>query len=756
MKNILWLLLLPLLLFSKADAMEEGEHGEPSDGILLEELLRQMDNLPTDKFEQGSIVLADAGDADLVISLPGGGEVISSDELSFDGPENLLEDPDDFLINFNNLNIVEVIRFVSRISGKNFIFDEEELDFTVTIVSEEPTSVQNVMAALLQVLKIHDLQLIEQGNNFLIHKNPNVQRPSRIVADGADEDDERDATTLVTRVFRLERVPAASLSIIIRSMTSADALVQTLDETNHLVITDLASNVSRVASFIRAIDGPGGQLDVGQYVVRNTHMVALIQLSDKILKSIAQNDPLELIEHKPTDSIFIISTPYMVERAMSILQMLDLTDNESRIMSLKDLVYDPEMDSDMAIPTDDKRWADALPSNDIQNTGFEFYKLQYRTADTIQSALEQIGESISTTVNFNPDILSAIDSVQAIEESNMLVFTGTTAAIAFVKDFISKIDVPLRQVFIEMLLLDTSIDKSLEFGVDWGAGYSGGANGAGTIGFLGPSSPVPSALDSLGTGTATISNATEGFSAGALGKVLTHNGNAFTSLSGFIKAVQTDSDVNVVMNPKIIAEDNTPAEVFVGINTRFKTESVANESGDLVTTNFEFRDVGSRLRVTPLLGNSNIITLIIEQDLSSGLGDVSTTSATDEELGPVTKQIQTTTRVHIPDKQFLVMSGMITEERTRGKTSVPCLGGLPVAGSAFARNKYRSNKRNLMIFIRPQIVDTEQEIARLTKNQRDLFKNKSRKRKKWEFEVESGLDILNLKRAKVTEDLWEP
>lgn len=768
MARCLWCFFFSLLLTAfSLPAEEEGDpqREETEEGDLLEQLLNQIDTLPAELLEPGKIVLVDAEKDQLSLSLPGGGELVSSDELTLDGPEDFVDEPEGYLINFNNLSVVEVIRFVSQISGRNFIFNERELDFTVTIVSEEPTSVQNIIAALLQVLKINNLQLIEQGNNFLIHRNPNVQHPSKIVEGDDEQWTLREEAAVVTRVFRLERVSASSLSPIIRSMVSADALVEALAETNHLVITDLSSNITRIASFIRSVDGPGAQLEIGQYLARRTSMLPLIDLAENILRPLAQNDPLHFIPHKVTESIFIISTPYMVERSMSVLQLLDMTDSESRILAPKDLIYDPELRNGVEPDHDKKRWAATLPPNDIRNTRFEFYKLQFRSSATVQRALEAISDNLTFRSKLNQDILSAIESVQTIEESNMLVYTGTVAALEVIDDFIAKIDTPLRQVFIEMLILDTSIDKSLDFGVEWGARYSGSPDSAGAIAFLGPGSPLPGALGSLdppaGGGPATpdgsrLANA-NGFAVGALGKVLTHRGDAFTSMAGLLKALQTDSDTNVVMNPKLITEDNTPAEVFVGINTRFQTESISNESGELVTTNFEFRDVGSTLRVTPLLGDSNVVTLIIEQELSRAIQTPNGNGGETQEAqqpGPTTSQIRTTTRVHVPDKMFLVMSGMISEERTRTKTAVPCLGGLPIAGAAFARNNYRGEKRNLMIFIRPQIVDTEAEIVQVTKGQRSLFENKSEPRKKWKFEVDTGLDILNLKRTNLMDKDW--
>lgn len=69
---------------------------------------------------------------------------------------------DTYTVNFNNISIIEFIRFASKITNLNFVFDQGDLQFSVTVVSEEPVTAKNVMAALSQVLRMHDMMLIEQ------------------------------------------------------------------------------------------------------------------------------------------------------------------------------------------------------------------------------------------------------------------------------------------------------------------------------------------------------------------------------------------------------------------------------------------------------------------------------------------------------------------------------------------------------------------------------------------------------------------
>ena len=73
----------------------------------------------------------------------------------------------------------------------------------------------------------------------------------------------------------------------------------------------------------------------------------------------------------------------------------------------------------------------------------------------------------------------------------------------------------------------------------------------------------------------------------------------------------------MVTNPKILTEDNNPAEIsWVKTRSSPPTQSISNDLGSIVTQNFEFRDVGVRLKVTPLIGNNDVITLDIQEEVS--------------------------------------------------------------------------------------------------------------------------------------------
>lgn len=725
------------------------------------------------------------------------------------------------LINFNNVAITEYIRFISRISNKNFVFDENDLQFTVTIVSEEPTTIDNIMTALLQELRIHNLELIEQDNTIIIHRNNKVSSLSKVVPEETNVNDVKHVD-IVTKVFRLNTLEADRAAVILRPMMSAAALVEVLKQTNHLIITDLASNVREISTLLKSLDSPQSGLVIGQYVVSNQPMDALISIAQKIIQPIAQDQKVSFISHKAANSIFIVSNPYLVERTITILKYLDQTAATTQILNPKDLGFPLHgapgqwiLDKNgnwQFIPASalhgggppkgnwkiddqgnwyfepgeptggigpDGKWvldkdgnwvfqlnpgksispkkvqrkekiSSELPVGHIERTQFSIYKLQYRKGEQIARALSRIAESLALSgAGTNADLLAAIYSVQWIESSNSLIFTGTVEAVGKMRELISEIDVPLRQVLLEMLIIETDIADSLNFSTNVASRFGGG-NTAGAEAFLSGASTLPGAVSTSGIGLVPdagpqITNVT-GFVLGIIGQTITHNGQEFATLAALVKALHTRTLTRIVMNPKVLTEDNSPAEFFVGLNTQFPTQSIANNLGTILTQNFEFRDVGTTLKVTPMIGNNDIVTLEIQEEVSSIVsgGVTASTTLTNQVIGPTTKINRTTTKVHVPNRFFLILSGMLSDQVDRIRTQVPCLGSIPVIGAAFSDKQVKDTRQNLMIFIHPIIIDTEEEIDNITRHEQNIYRYKSRIQKEWVEETDEAMDFFNI------------
>ena len=805
--------------------------------------------------------------------------------------ENALP-PKTILINFNNVGMIEYIRFISRISNKNFIFDEADLQFNVTIISEEPTSIENIMMALIQELRIHDLTLIEQGNNLIIHKNPKVNAVSKVVADDLS-DLNPDRADIVTQVFRLNTLDPDRAAAIIRPLVSSNALVEVIKPTNHIIVTDIVTNVQQIGKLLKSLDAPNNGLVIGQYVARTAGIDVLMPLVQRIMAPISHDQTLIYVPYEQANSIFIVSSPFLVERSISILQHLDQEKGKTRIIELGQLKFEqgkgagaagagagapaaqptapkavaqptgwdfgpsrteyyekqaeekakpapaPQPPSEhlaiypMFIPVEipvkvevpvpippppetpaekeaKERYLSAPPppsrvgltefreeevipvekisrrvqtnenyiAKPVLQTKFYIHKLQYRKGDAVQAQLLQIAQSMLNTKGHD-NLLNTINTVQYLQDSKALVFTGTPDNIEKVRELVEQIDIPLREVYIEMLILNTTVDDALHYGVNWGNRFGGGHQ-AGSQGFQVGVSPLQGVLDSASvTGLdAPIPNASTfvgpppfnnaimpdpsnlaktvsgNFSLGIIGQHIIHKGLGleFNSIGALVNAIHSRTDMKVVMNPKIIAEDNVPAYIFVGITTPFQTQSVANAFGNTITNNFDYRDVGTSLQVTPHIMNSDMITLEILEEVSSISTPVTTGQTSTTVIAPTTSKNTTRTTVHVPNGNFVILSGMIEDDYTYTRTQIPCLGSIPLLGGGFSDKNNTDTKRNLMIFIRPIIVDTDEEYQNLTRHQQDIWEFKEKLPKMWIQETDQALDYFNVRRTWNTDD----
>jgi len=703
-----------------------------------------------------------------------------SEEVVKEPPEQPAGPPT-YLIKFNNVKMSEYIGFVSKITGKNFVFDPADLNFNVTIVSNEPTTIQNIISALLQELRFRGLNMVEVGNSIIIHRTLDITSPAEVIPEGqtAPADVE-----IVTKVYRIQNADPDTVATIIRPMMTGSAVIEPITETGHLIVTGLRSNIERITELIDNIDSPDAGLEIGQYQAQNLPVTRAISIADELIAPIAKERPVVLVPLTDRNVVYIVTTPALMDQIVKIFKKIDANeelpvtrfdrDERGRPILRKEFIEDEE--ERRRREELEKARARLAPTGGIigsvEATKFYIHKLQYRKGDQIQQALQAVAQSLQdfNEANEDIDLITTINSVQWIESTNSLIFTGTAQTLEKMKELIDELDTALPQVLIEVLVLEATLQDTLSFGVDWGTRFRD-LNSAGSQAFLGENSSLPAALDStIPTVSLNAANLarTAGFNLGVIGRWVTRGTCDFSSIGAIVSAVHTDQKIDVLLNPRIVVEDNTTAEFFVGINTPFLTQSIANEFGNIITGNFEFRDIGSTIKITPLIGNNGIVTLDIEQEISNviatnqlllgGTTGTATTVTTDGEIvpidegggtgatdiGPTTRKSTTRTRVHMPDGYFLILSGQIRDEKEYTQTQIPCIGGFPWIGALFSQKDNRLDKRNLMIFIRPQIVDIER-INPITKRQQDIYNEYNRQKKRWEYEVDEALYWFNVK-----------
>ena len=191
--------------------------------------------------------------------------------------------------------------------------------------------------------------------------------------------------------------------------------------------------------------------------------------------------------------------------------------------------------------------------------------------------------------------------------------------------------------------------------------------------------------------------------------------NGVTSLAAIARALQTQSETNIISTPNLITLDNEEAKIVVGENVPFITGQFTSAGGGGATTNpfqtIERKDVGITLRIRPQIGEGGAVRMTIFQEQSSVK---ETTAAGTTNAGPSTTKRSIENTVVVDDGAILVLGGLIEDRFVTNKSKVPLLGDLPFVGGLF-RSESRERKRtNLMVFLRPIVMRDAEAANRLS------------------------------------------
>src|SRR3989304_8132814 len=230
-----------------------------------------------------------------------------------------IEKAKEFTINFENVSILEYVNFVNKVTGNNFIYDVQDLNFSVSIISKDPITKQSVMSTLIQILRIHNLNITQDENSYIISTSENARELAKVASS-----QEEITTPYVTRIFSIKNAKAETIAAIIRPMISPNSLLEISIETRQLIITDVVTNIDKINDLIQRLDSDENPLEVSVYDVKSNPPKLLIPLLEQIILPLTQGNPFILVPQDNSNSIFIVSTPMLAKKAQALLASLDI------------------------------------------------------------------------------------------------------------------------------------------------------------------------------------------------------------------------------------------------------------------------------------------------------------------------------------------------------------------------------------------------------------------------------------------------
>jgi len=571
------------------------------------------------------------------------------------------------VLQFENVSIIEFIRTVSQYTDKNFIYNEADMKGSVTVNSHNVISEKELMDIFYATLKVNKLYPIQKGSYTQIIKYTDVADYPDTVQGHINGD-----IGIVTLIRKVEGVDVKVIAPVLTRLKSSAGLVSYVTGANVLVLRDNESKLHKMEDVVSALEKAAKDKSIYVFDIKNTtasKVGAKLQLYFKGLKrtSAIGADPVILFDDS-SNIVIVSAEKNFYQAAKKIISSLDNLKAKER------------------------------------NVPKTYYLKNAKSLD-VEKILNRLLEG-----ELRGDQKRERFEVVASEATNSITAMGDVDLYTRVESLIEQLDIPRRQVFVEALIIETSLAKNEEFGVEWMGNIVSGNSFQSTLGFQ------DSGTVANYSSTGNISAG--GFNLGILGDIVTYQGNPYRSLSALVNVIQSDSTVNILSNPQILTLDNEKAKIFVGESRPFQTK-VSFDSNNNPIQEFDYNDIGVELRITPLISSSDEITLDIAQEIKQVI-EVAGLSATT----PATLTRHTETRVKMNDGATMVISGLIKDNSNMVETGIPGLSKLPLLGWLFKNTKETGDKTNMMVFISTHIIHSQEDADELTYQKRyDLPSN---------------------------------
>ena len=211
-------------------------------------------------------------------------------------------------------------------------------------------------------------------------------------------------------------------------------------------------------------------------------------------------------------------------------------------------------------------------------------------------------------------------------------------------------------------------------------------------------------------------------------------GLSLPSIGAVLKALQTNTDVNVLQTPTILTLDNQEAEFSVGERIPYITSTGSNYSsllnslggnasdstsalssllGSYGSTSIERVDVALTLKLKPQINEGGTVRLDIEEEIEEvkpGGSDLG---------GPSTRTRSIKTVVVVPDQQTVVLGGLVKDSESQSVSKVPILGDIPVLGYLFRSTDKTITKQSLLLMLTPYIIESTDDLEKIRRRKQE-------------------------------------
>ncbi len=350
-------------------------------------------------------------------------------------------------------------------------------------------------------------------------------------------------------------------------------------------------------------------------------------------------------------------------------------------------------------------------------TQSDFYTFSYARAATVAPLL-------------TGQLKSKAGAPQVDERTNTIFYQEAKSNLGNIREFLSRVDRPTRQVMIEARLVEVNTNPVQSYGINW-AGVVGSSASPKTFRYGGSSivssGPVSTTTGSAGTQQSftttppTVTTGTDGSLvsqdflrgntsvSGIAGDVTSALSGQIAildipSFSATLRFLNEDSDAEFLANPRIVTADNLEATIKIVRNQPVPQLNFNEQTATAVFGGFQDKIFGSTLVVKPSINKDNFVTMSVKPEISNRVGDQVFNFAGAQVSSPIIDTRTLEANVLIKSGCTLAIGGLLQDQVTKGTTKVPILGDIPIIGYLFQEHLNARNKRDLLIFVTPTII----------------------------------------------------
>ena len=580
------------------------------------------------------------------------------------------------LVNFNQAEIQTVIDDVSAVTGYTFIVDPS-VRGRVTITSQAPLSPAAYFQVFLSTMRVHGYAVVptSSGAFQIVPDQVGARSPSPVNTSLRGD-------RYATAVFRLDHASAQDALTVIRPILHPQGTANAAEDSNVVVVVDLAENLVRIRRIIQDLDRDTSVYEmVTLSNVSVSEMSAIVERLRSRTRS-GEDDVLASVAVAPlpsSNSLLLRGSAPAVENMVALVRRVDAAS--------------------------------------VSNQNFKVVNLLHANGESVLPILQQMVEAMT-----EEGLTGRRPTVAHHAPTNSLVINADADVQREIERVIHQLDVRRPQVLVEGIIVEISDSAAEELGVQ--LLWTGTEDGTSPLAFTRYSSPSPDLLALAGAVSGAGGDSDDGdlvngaLRDAALSSLLGTRGGGFGfggqtgdgSIFGLIlNAVENDVESNVLATPSILAMDNEEASFISGQEIPITTGETLGADNSNPFRTIEREEVGVKLLVRPQITEGGTVRLYLDQEVSNVAGSVGSSST---EL--ITNMRRVTTTVLADNGEIVVLGGLIEQNDANNRSQVPGLGNVPVLGRLFGTRGETTSRTNLMIFIRPTIIRSPADMQAVT------------------------------------------